>query len=335
MKLQLDTSDNTDLKDVLGEMANILKAPNAFLNSLRELRHQFGWYQKACEWLKSITDSTPSGRITQIHCASRSNLLKFECEHETYFLKSPLIGCNEGKKTKAVFKISLATVPRVVAVNETLNSFVTKGFNYIDVSNSDAPRVAMEMVAMQVLSNRYVDELRHAGFDLRGPLELHNKIEEWERSNHVEKALAGRFKGLLSLSPKVKQMTLGLLEFNIPLTVVHGDLMPHNAASIEGEEGRNILYDWEFSYIGHPFCEMHELNDVIDEPALCQCLGLWLEWESMKRLEMAYHITRKLGWLLKMWHYLECMREADEERNSRLAWCADECFEDSLRCVNQ
>lgn len=52
------------------------------------------------------------------------------------------------------------------------------------------------------------------------------------------------------------EMCSGLAEFNILLTLVHGDLTLSNT-TYDPLEGREVLlFDWEFACIGHPLCDL-------------------------------------------------------------------------------
>lgn len=122
-----------------------------------------------------------------------------------------------------------------------------------------------------------------------------------------------------------------LTRYNVPLTLVHGDLYPHNATlkSIDRQDAEReyMLFDWEYAYIGHPFCDFCSMHERMKPEDVKRYLCMWSKYDTVERLEEAFCLACKLGWCFKMWTMFDYIREADPQRNSSLAVYARDYFD--------
>ena len=93
-------------------------------------------------------------------------------------------------------------------------------------------------------------------------------------------------------------------EYNIPLTLTHGDFASRNLGLKKGRDGSQqlVVFDWQFAAISHPFFdlqEIHEEQNISEEERRCY-LEMWREYEPLERCEELYEIAHRLGWLLKL-----------------------------------
>ena len=318
-----------DKFDCLKTVIGVLQSPEQFISSLREPRHKYGWHERASQWLCSVAEEDGASQLVQVTQHSMgptSTILEAKYKNGSYFLKSPVFGTQEIEITEKVCKLFPGNTAVFLDKSYDLHSFVSRGFVHTRISEDDAPKIAMEMGSLQVSSIDYVADLESAGFRRRGPLELYEACEEWMSSPITERAFLGRIGELQEAIPKLKELCLKLEDYNIPLTLVHGDLVPHNATYKESDKEGYLIFDWEYAYIGHPFFEFHEMHQVM-KPEDVKCyLSLWSKYRSEEELQDAFEIGRKLGWCVKMWLMLDCMEAGDAQRNSVLGEFAGDCL---------
>lgn len=65
---------------------------------------------------------------------------------------------------------------------------------------------------------------------------------------------------LQELIPVPREICRQLQEFNIPQTLVHGDMGLNKATHQSPNSQEVLLFDWEFAYIGHPFRDFHRIH---------------------------------------------------------------------------
>ena len=83
--------------------------------------------------------------------------------------------------------------------------------------------------------------------------------------------------------PALKQFCRLLAEFELPSTLVHGDLGMLNVARVEGEL---VYFDWTDACISHPFVDLLSLQWEQDERTRAALLEAYLEgWQGAETAE--------------------------------------------------
>eukprot|EP00737_Agarophyton_chilense_P002686 gb/GEZJ01003082.1/.p1 GENE.gb/GEZJ01003082.1/~~gb/GEZJ01003082.1/.p1 ORF type:complete len:218 (-),score=23.64 gb/GEZJ01003082.1/:454-1107(-) len=209
-----------------------------------------------------------------------STLLSADCENGVCFLKSPLPISREGNITLTLSKLFPSITPVVLVIDTELNAFVTRGFQHVKLSKADMLGISLEAGRMQLSSLDFIAELRSAGCDLRGPRQLASKVGGWLTDTVVRRAFGGWIDELEEYIPTIMQMCEELAQCKLPRTLVHGDLYPHNATlrevGAEDDEKAYMLFDWEYAYVGHPFCDLSTIVEKMNVGEIERYLALWL-----------------------------------------------------------
>lgn len=151
-----------DYRVSLEQVLQLLRSPQQYLLSMREPRHQFGWYQRASQLLSTV--ATESGcdapyNVVQMLLNPTSTILRADCENGSCFLKSPVLGSREAEITRQLGKIFPDSTPEVLTVDANLNAFVTRGFFNAKLSDEDALGISLELGRLQISSLDYLKEL--------------------------------------------------------------------------------------------------------------------------------------------------------------------------------
>jgi phosphotransferase family enzyme len=101
----------------------------------------------------------------------------------------------------------------------------------------------------------------------------------------VSRLTAEEVAALHVLAPRLKEICRRLAAFNVPATLVHGDLHLLNVARIDGELA---YFDWTDACVAHPFIDLLSLQwerDDSDRTALLEAyLEPWRDLEPPERL---------------------------------------------------
>eukprot|EP00178_Gracilaria_changii_P005191 TRINITY_DN1847_c0_g3_i1.p1 TRINITY_DN1847_c0_g3~~TRINITY_DN1847_c0_g3_i1.p1 ORF type:complete len:438 (-),score=32.55 TRINITY_DN1847_c0_g3_i1:1347-2660(-) len=275
--------------------------------SLREPRHQFGWFERASRLLRTAAQDSGYGaprKIVQKLMGPTSTVLRADCENGFCFLKSPLPISREADTTLTLIKLFPSFTPVVLQIITELNAFVTRGFHHTELSRADILGISLEMGRMQLTSLDFTAELRASGCDLCGPLELASKVAGWLDDDVVRWAFGGWIDELEEYIPTILQMCEELAQCRLPMTLVHGDLYPHNATlrecGVEDGEKVYMLFDWEYAYVGHPFGDLGTLVEKMSTGEIERYLTLWLQYDCMEELKKSLRVGSRLGWCFRL-----------------------------------
>ncbi len=124
---------------------------------------------------------------------------------------------------------------------------------------------------------------------------------------------------LRTLASMLKKLCLQLSTFNIPPTLVHGDLHLGNVARMNGAI---IFFDWTDASLAHPFFDLLSLNWEKDEhkreAMLTAYLEMWTEYESMERLREAWKLANILERLHQAVSYQHIVRNLEPDSRPEL-----------------
>jgi len=111
-------------------------------------------------------------------------------------------------------------------------------------------------------------------------------------------------------------MSCELQEYEVPRSVVHGDLHLANVAFSGGEY---VFFDWCDSCVSHPFLDIAYIF-AENAKGETQCrnayLALWAEYEPMERLLRMWAVAEPLSALHQaiIYHETACYLEASAKR---------------------
>lgn len=315
----LEAMDHGDsLMDILDSclkaVVKLLKRDEDLLERLEQPRFQLGWYKKASEWLSQIIkrdDHSVTSEVLQEQITPSSTVLKVNSSDGWYFLKAPTKGCTEMQFAEIVSKLLPDYTPDLVSFSQELHAFVSREFIEMDQGEEldDINSASLQTLArFQQASIPLLESLKDCGCPVRGPEEMIDEVRRWAKEPRF--ITIKRFRKFDEMLPDLEALISELQSFKVPLTVVHGDFGSQNIAYRRGgaKNTKIIFHDWEFSCLSHPFCDLHEAGQFMNESKLNTYLDMWKSFEAPDRLRRALKIGKTLGWLLKMWSTMDCIR---------------------------
>ena len=297
-------SDGALYKIMRGVILECLDQSSGFLESLSDERYRPGWFKRASAFLVQLIQSrgaTVHGHVVQWHMSYTSTMLLVNSSLGNYFLKSPASGCNETSITAIVAELFPDMCPSVKGISKELNCFVSYEFDHN--KPEDIKDAVMALGRLQRKSVEHVERLAEAGCAVRKIEKVAEAANEWPQKFLSLNRDPDCFSSMI---PVIEELCEELKEFRIPMALVHGDFSLGNVGFAERDGRRDlVIFDWQYAYIGHPFCDFHRVHKHISEDVRDGYLKLWSDFEDIDRARRAYNIARKLGWAMKAWSALE------------------------------
>ncbi|KAI0566459.1 Aminoglycoside phosphotransferase [Gracilaria domingensis] len=301
--IKADESYDTALHVVIERVNAVLTRDESLFRLLREPRHQMGWHSKVCRWLTALVEDNGSAvrsEVIQVKVGPSCNTLKVNSSDGWFYLKAP-----HGDTSEIVITSSIATLfpeftIQMLGVSMEHKAFVTREFQ--EEEDFEVQDALKTLAALQQASIASKDHLIKTGCPVRGPREMLAAVRKWSSDpKYIERGYKQR--ELKRLIPSLAKMLTRLQEFNLPLTLTHGDFAMRNIGFKTDPRGkkRMILFDFEYTSYSHPFFDLHEICEEVEANEVESYLRLWLEYEPMHRLREAYEIGKGVGWILKMW----------------------------------
>jgi hypothetical protein len=167
---------------------------------------------------------------------------------------------------------------------------------------------------MQRDTVQHVDALRAAGVhDRRLPI-LAAQIDPLLNASITRESVAADdLAALVQFAPRLRALCHELAAYNIPATLVHGDLHLGNVAEYQGDY---IFYDWTDACIGHPFFDMltpyFYVKDEAEGARLRDVyLAVWAAYEPPDRLLAAWAMAKPLAALHQAVSYLSIVQHLE------------------------
>ncbi|EAZ94161.1 aminoglycoside phosphotransferase family protein [Crocosphaera chwakensis] len=280
---------------------------------------QLGWYAQVSNWIKKELSRLGYEQIAPIECVKSwclSCILKVPTTVGFLYFKQastlPLF-CHEPIITKELATFFPNYIPKVISINPEQHWLLLEDFGQ-PIGNQVSLKIKQNIYGLlakiQIQSVKYCDRLLAMGCLDRRLQCLETQIEPLiENAATLTQLSAQEITQLHNLVPVLKNLCLQLDSYNIPSTLVHGDLHLNNVAF---NKGNYIFFDWTDSCISHPFFDLFELffissskfclnqfktfwNHYYSIPRIRNSyLSQWLEYESKERLLEAWAIARPL-----------------------------------------
>ncbi len=126
---------------------------------------------------------------------------------------------------------------------------------------------------------------------------------------------------LRALGPKLKAICAQLADYNVPQTLVHGDMHMSNVAR-QGESFR--FFDWTDACIAHPFLDMidilHEKDAALQVRLRDAYLAEWTAYEPIERLLELWTLARPLCALHQAVSYQAILTHTELALKFEMAW---------------
>jgi len=124
---------------------------------------------------------------------------------------------------------------------------------------------------------------------------------------------------LRSLGPRLKMMCDELAAYNLPATLVHGDLHPGNVAL---RAGNILIFDWTDACVTHPFFDLMHLfyaEEAVQTKLREDYFEAWTEFEPIERLRVAWTLAAPLCALHHTISYQAIINNIEETARDELA----------------
>ncbi|CAN8066562.1 unnamed protein product [Agarophyton chilense] len=207
---------------------------------------------------------------------------------ESIYVKSSLPMTREGNKTVVINELVKDIAPIVIAVHDSDCLIIQRDAGNIEDEKPDYIELMNTMVKLHVRSMNHLEKLKAAGARVRDCNWLISNII-WVTYHPatnllLESSLEGMLnvQGLRSEVENIIKACRKLSSYQIPNTIVHGDLRPGNIGSREMGGDVYRFYNWENAEISHPFVDpvsWGKLNDSIEyekvEEALISYCKYW------------------------------------------------------------
>ena len=238
-----------------------------------------GWFAGACGWIYAQLDALGFAAITPItqqRAWGLSCTMKVGTDKgDVYFKGTPPFMAHEGRVMRAVAEECPELLPRPLAVDSERGWLLMS--DYGNDLLHECPDISRWEEALLTFSKAQVEQVEHIGYWLslnipdrrlgRMVEMIDPLIASCERmASGVPGGLSeSEVTNLHSLSMPLKLMCARLAQFNMPHTLIHGDL----GGNIIIKDNGYIFFDWTDACLSHPFFEMATVSAAyFDESVL-------------------------------------------------------------------
>lgn len=279
--------------------------------NIPELRPQWarkGWFDSASKWIKEQLLHLNYQQTSSVECIrswGMSCVLRVGTNAGNIYFKEsstlPLF-CNEPLVTSELSNLFPEHIPVVLATEPQRHWMLLADFGK-SVGRKAPIKVQKEVYSLlaliQIQSVQHIDKLLSIGCLDRRLEWLSNQIDVlFNDEVALSQMQPEEIKQLQSLAPSLKEKCIQLASYQVPQTLVHGDLHLNNVAF---HNGKYILFDWTDSCISHPFFDMFELFFQRKKKSSSTLTNLrdeylvqWAPYESKSRLLEAWTLAKPL-----------------------------------------
>lgn len=268
-----------------------------------------GWLQSATQWIDEQLLELNYQRLSPVECIknwSISCVLRVNTTGGNLYLKEasrlPLF-CDEPVVTAELENLFSPHISHVLTVDSQRHWMLLADFG--EPVGRNAPIKLQKDIyplfaQIQIKSVQHIEKLLSIGCLDRRLDWLANQIDVLFNDEIALSQLeAEETKQLQTFAPYLKNFCSQLASYQIPQTLVHGDLHLGNVAFFQGNY---LFFDWTDSCIAHPFFDMIELffyakkkassSDIQDLQK--EYLSQWTAYEPMSRLLEAWTLAKPL-----------------------------------------
>ncbi|WP_371189526.1 phosphotransferase [Thalassotalea maritima] len=220
------------------------------------------WIESAQTWVNENLKQRgvePVGNLTKVSGWALGQIFKQNTKDGFYFFKAtaflPLFS-NESLLCLKLAELTPEYVPNTICCSESEQWMISRDFGGGLPEGADITlwvEAFKTFAQLQKLSFNHINELIENGCLQREIHDIPKQLDEILSDNGIVRHLPEQFKiKRREIIFKVKQSVEALAKFNIPNTLVHGDLHIENIAKI-GD--RFLFFDWSDACISHPFID--------------------------------------------------------------------------------
>ena len=303
---------------------------------LRAAWYSPGWWDSAIGWIDEVMAGqgiARSGPSEHVRSWVLSSIIRTPTSHgDIYFKAVPPFMAHEGAAMTAVARECPRMVPPPIACDAQRGWVLMSDFagrSLADISEFERWQDAVRMHArMQVdqagrtqswIDRGLPDRSLRRMVDLIDPLIT---VSAKALSDGPDGLSDDEIQALRGLSMRLKFMCARLADFNIPHSLVHGDLGGNILVKGDGEF---VFFDWTDACISHPFFDMTTMADTVFDDNVFrgdESVGVrirdaylepWAKYGPMDRLVQAYDAARPLGALHQAMTYMWILTNIAED----------------------
>lgn len=302
---------------------------------------QPGWLQPTVAWIQqqlTTLGNPATGPVEQVKQWFLSAILRVPTAQGWVYFKatngSPLM-VNEASLTQRLAQVFPAVMPRPLAIDAERDWCLLADFGPelgwgAPVETREAALIAF--ARLQIASAGQVDDLlAHGCIDRRLPnlaAEIAPLFNDPLMMGMIEPAQQQR---LRAAAPRLVELCQQMATYNVPATLVHGDLHMSNIAHSTDHLGADhsgehfVFFDWSDACIAHPFLDMiailHEKESALQSRLRDAYLAQWTRHEPMERLLELWQLAYPLCALHQAVSYRYIAHHAESGGNHpMLAW---------------
>ena len=274
----------------------------------RRVWHQPGWYAGAHKWIESTLTANGyelTGPIEQFDSWGLTCLMTVETNRGTIYFKTapdlPLFAHEpsvmQGLATlfpqQIPMPVAIEPIHRWMLLDDFGPAFYERPTEEVDAAQ---PGIVCTFGELQRRASPHIEQLLEIGCLDRRLIHLPVHAEELFADERIMGCLAEEeVRQLRARLPLVEELSEQLGKFNIPETLIHGDLGMGNVARTAEEP---LFFDWTEASIGHPFFDIFDMFFAEDPSKQTRVrnsyLSAWAGCESWERLLDAWRIARPL-----------------------------------------
>ncbi len=287
------TIDHPEQRDAL--LACLHELETGIIPPQRASWERPGWYSPTAAWVHAqLTQlgNPPTGSVEQVKNWCLSCILRTPTAQGLVYFKATngsSLMVNEAVLTQALARIFPAAMPQPLAINPADDWMLLADFGHeigweAPIETREAALTAF--AHLQIESATRVDELLALGcIDRRLPKlaeQIAPLLDDQEVLVLVEPE---QWQRICAAAPHLLELCKQMADYNVPATLVHGDLHMSNIA----RRGENfVFFDWSDACIAHPFLDMiavlHEKDKAIQTRLRDAYLANWTSYEPTQRL---------------------------------------------------
>lgn len=264
-----------------------------------------GWFAAAAAWIEEAIIElgyTQSGPVEQLRNWSISSLLVAPTTAGRVYFKvaaSLPLFVNEPALMQALSELYPQHLPVLLKIDRARCWMLMEDFGSVAREDKDIgyDKIFSTYGRLQRDSARHLDQLLAASCIDRRLDVLATQIDPLIADPNTRAVLTSQeYEELVALVPYLKERCIALAQYNIPATLIHGDLHMGNVTERNGEI---IFFDWTDAAVSHPFFDHFLLYFELDKDegvdrSRDAYLQAWHDCESPARLLEAWELAKPL-----------------------------------------
>ncbi|GAB2948311.1 hypothetical protein GCM10027280_41300 [Micromonospora polyrhachis] len=267
--------------------------------------YRSGWFSRAVDWIDATLASRGgrrTGPVAQIRHWTTSAVLCAPTSEGRVFLKAVLPHlAHEPQLIRHLAGSWPRAVPELLAHSPDDGWWLTADFD-AQPPVRDAIGALRMLARIQVGAVDQVRRLREIGCPQIGLDDLADQVpalmrraDLWQRAGTPDRAQLTR------IGMWLQDRCAELEDFDLPLTLVHGDFHQHNAA--DRTDGP-LLFDWSFAAVSHPLFDLagwlHSVGEQDARRQLTAYLDGWRKFATPGTLLDAWRTARPVAALVEL-----------------------------------